>query len=121
MEKVISKALGIAVPATIYGIVKMAMPYKGAAAITSTLSHIGRGSIEAGLATLLLSGAATDFIVENGIGHTAKSSLKNRLQCGDDPDELLDWVNSQPFSDTLKGSLRMTIEENEGRKELPGD
>ena len=121
MEKGISKVLGIAVPATIYGIVKIAMPYKGASAITSTLSHIGGGSMEAGLAALLLSGAATDFAVENGIGHIAKSNLKNRLQSGDNPDELLDWVNSQPFSDALKDSLRRTIEENGGRKELPGD
>lgn len=120
MEKVIGKALGITVPAIIYGVVKTAMPYKGASAITATLKHIGGGSMQTGLMILLLSEVATDFTVERSIVFIAKSYLGNRLQRGDDPNELRDWVNSKPFSDTLKDSLQRIIEGDGGRGELLG-
>lgn len=106
MDKFLSYAGGIGIPALILKAAMLANPHHGGASYLTALKAIGPGGIKGGLATLLVSGLVSKEFIDNIISVALSSHVKALYLQGTSETEIFKKIESWPISYELQCQLR---------------
>ena len=111
MDKAAAKIAALGVPSLILIVAMSAVPYAGAAAITTALCALGPGGMLGGIVTLSAISVISDAIAEYGVDAIFYEVLKILYnKHGYTKESLLQTIEKYPITKRLKTKLREKVE-----------
>ena len=111
MDKIVAKIAALGIPGAILLVALNAVPYAGAAAITTALCAIGPAGMLGGLATLGVIGIASDAIAEYGFEAIFNAVIKTLYsKYGYTKESLLQTIEKYPITKALKRKLKEELD-----------
>lgn len=110
MDKLISKLVGLGVPALVLVIAMGSTGLAGAAAITAGLAALGPFGILGGIATLGVITLLSQGLSEYGFDAIFTALVKEFFKRGETKSSIYEKINKYPLSKSLKRKLREELE-----------
>lgn len=113
MEKVVSKIVGLGIPALLLLTAIGATGLTGAAAITAALAALGPGGMIGGIISLGVISVLSDAITEFGFNQIFSAVVKELYKRGETKETILAKNAKYPVSKSLKRKLIELLEKEE--------
>lgn len=110
MDKLISRLIGLGVPALVLVIVMGTTGLTGAAAITAGLAALGPFGIIGGITTLGIITLLSQGLAEYGFDAIFTALVKEFYKRGETKNSIYEKVNKYPVSKSLKRKLKEELE-----------
>lgn len=110
MDEVVRKIAALGLPGVILLVTMATTGLTGAAAITAALAALGPGGMLGGIALLGVIGLASEALTKYGLAKVLTNVYVERLQKGDDIQQLKREIRNLWISEDLKRELIAAIE-----------